>query len=177
MNLGRIITVATCVSFPVIIVLMATIPEPPAKRGVSPATQPTSREAPATTPAVGRAALPPPFPPPPQPRVLFDAIRQVESGGDDGAVGDSGRSVGPYQCGLAAWLDGRGRRQDWPRMAYCRPAVERAMEAYWLRYGAVTDEQKARIWNGGPRGMAKTATLAYWLKVNAAAGAEPVGKR
>ena len=39
------------------------------------------------------------------------------------------------------------------------------MLAYWTRYGAVTDEQRARIWNGGPRGMSKAATLPYWAKV------------
>ena len=39
------------------------------------------------------------------------------------------------------------------------------MLAYWRRYGAETDEQKARVWNGGPRGMSKKATERYWRKV------------
>lgn len=42
------------------------------------------------------------------------------------------------------------------------------MLAYWKRYGAVTDEQKARIWNGGPRGMSKQSTAPYWTKVRKA---------
>ena len=98
-------------------------------------------------------------------RRLFDAIRQIESGGNDSAVGDGGRSVGPYQCGLLAWLDGGGKREDYPRLAYDRAATERIMVRYWERYGAATDEAKARTWNGGPRGMNKKATLAYWTKV------------
>ncbi len=98
-------------------------------------------------------------------RRLFDAIRQVESGGNDAAVGDGGKSVGPYQCGQAAFIDGGGNAADWPRLAYSRVVVEAVMVRYWARYGAVTDEQRARIWNGGPRGMSKHSTLAYWRKV------------
>ena len=101
-------------------------------------------------------------------RRLFNAIRQVESAGDDKAVGDGGKSVGPYQTGLAAFIDGGGSRGDYPRLAYDKNATEAVMLRYWARYGAVTDEAKARIWNGGPRGMTKTATLAYWQKVKGA---------
>jgi hypothetical protein len=46
--------------------------------------------------------------------------------------------------------------------------VEIVMRRYWERYDAVTDEQKARIWNGGPGGMRKKTTLAYWRKVQEA---------
>ena len=35
-------------------------------------------------------------------RPLFDAIREVESGGNPDAVGDGGRSIGPYQI---QWRD------------------------------------------------------------------------
>ena len=102
-------------------------------------------------------------------RRLFAAIRQAESGGDDLAVGDGGKSVGPYQCGRLAWIDGGGRvtggLDGWPQMAYDRKATEAVMLRYWARYGAVTDEQKARIWNGGPRGMSKESTKAYWARV------------
>jgi len=38
----------------------------------------------------------------------------------------------------------------------------RAFELYGKMYGAKTPEEYARIWNGGPRGMRKRATLAYW---------------
>jgi hypothetical protein len=39
------------------------------------------------------------------------------------------------------------------------------MQGYWERYGARTDEHRARVWNGGPKGMKKAATVAYWNKV------------
>jgi hypothetical protein len=109
-----------------------------------------------------------PYPPADPDARLFAAIRQVESGGFDYALGDGGTSVGPYQCSLPAWIDGGGRGRDWPRLAYDRTATEAVMRGYWKQYGAVTDEQKARIWNGGPRGMRKKATLAYWRKVQEA---------
>ena len=38
-------------------------------------------------------------------RELYHAIRMVESGGDDKAVGDGGMSKGPLQCSRAAWKD------------------------------------------------------------------------
>jgi len=39
-------------------------------------------------------------------------------------------------------------------------------EAYLKHYGkGCTTEQLARRWNGGPTGDRKTATQAYWLKV------------
>lgn len=99
---------------------------------------------------------------------LFAAIRQVESGGNDYAVGDGGRALGPYQCTRAAWQDGcewLGEGLDYDTYVWDRKATERIMRAYWTRYGADTDEQKCKIWNGGPRGMSKPATESYWLKV------------
>lgn len=107
---------------------------------------------PATCPALGLVRL-------------FDALRQVESVGNDYAVGDGGRSKGPYQCGRAAWADGGGNPADYDRLVWNRAACERVMLGYWKRCGAVTDEQKARTWNGGPRGAEKKATLEYWQKV------------
>ena len=104
--------------------------------------------------------------PAPPAAALFAAIRQVESGGDDHALGDGGRSVGAYQCGLLAWLDGGGRREDYPRLAYDRLATERVMVRYWRRYGAATDEQRARCWNSGPAWRQKyRLTDRYWAKV------------
>jgi hypothetical protein len=97
-------------------------------------------------------------------RRLLDAIRQVESGGNNRAV--AGRSLGPYQCGLCAWLDGGGKAADYPRLAYDRAATEAVMFRYWTRYGAVTDEQKARCWNSGSGWKSKyQLTNAYWVKV------------
>jgi hypothetical protein len=100
---------------------------------------------------------------------LLDAIRAVESRGNDRAVGDWGRAVGPYQVHRAAWLDGGGKASDYPRLAYSRKATERVMRAYWRRYGAKTDEQKARCWNSGSGWRGKyRATNGYWSKVRKA---------
>lgn len=99
---------------------------------------------------------------------FFNAIRQVESGGDDRAVGDFGRSRGPYQCGRAAWADGGGNPADYDRLVWDRAACERVMVGYWKRYGARTDEERARLWNGGPRWREKPATAGYWRKAQAA---------
>jgi len=103
-------------------------------------------------------------------RRLLDAIRQVESGGNDRAIGDCGKAHGPLQIHLGAWLDGGGKAVDYPRLAYSVEASERIAINYWRRYGAVTDEARARTWNGGPNGMNKAATLPYWRKVQAAKG-------
>ena len=101
-------------------------------------------------------------------RVLLDAIRQVESGGNDGAIGDHGRSKGPMQCQRAAWREAcQYGKVNW---GYDSNVWDRAKSAqvflwYGARYGAKTDEQFSRIWNGGPRGMSKRATEAYWKRV------------
>ena len=98
---------------------------------------------------------------------FFAAIRAVESAGDDLAVGDSGRSKGPYQCGRAAFFDGGGKPEDYDRLVWDRAACEKVMLAYWKRYGAVTDEDRAKCWNVGPRWRtrAKATGEKYWQKV------------
>ena len=103
-------------------------------------------------------------------RRLFDAIRQVESGGNDQALGDAGRSIGPYQCGLAAFLDGGGMVADYPRLAYDRAATEAVMVRYWAKFGAVTDSDRAKCWNIGPkwRTRARAAGDKYWTRVREA---------
>lgn len=103
---------------------------------------------------------------------FLDAVRQVETGGqaNDGrdAVGDGGRSIGPYQIGRLYWEDSKvpGRWEDVRDRAY----AERVMVAYWARYcpQALKDrdwETLARVHNGGPAGHRKKATLAYWDRV------------
>jgi len=42
-----------------------------------------------------------------------------------------------------------------------------AFRAYGEIYGAKTPEEFARIWNGGPNGMKKAATLRYWKAIQA----------
>ncbi len=102
---------------------------------------------------------------------LFSAIRCVETGGSAQArvaVGDNGRSIGPYQISRAYWADS-GIGGHW-RQCEERRFAEAVMMAYWKRYcpGAVRMrdfETLARIHNGGPRGHRKAATLPYWSRI------------
>jgi len=102
------------------------------------------------------------------------ALRQVETGsepnGGRDSVGDSGRSKGPYQIGLAYFKDS-GVAGTWDDVRD-RAFAERVMFAYWKRYCpaalASNDfETLARTHNGGPKGAARNATLGYWRKVSA----------
>ena len=107
--------------------------------------------------------------------ILFAAIMMVESGGDVNAVGDGGRSLGPYQIGRAYWTDARQFDKTLP--SYERGVKDsltcrRAMRAYWLRYcpealNRGDFETLARVHNGGPNGMRVKATKGYWKRVKA----------
>ena len=103
-------------------------------------------------------------------RPLFDAIRHVESGGNANAVGDGGRSIGPYQIQRAYWRDSGvpGRYEQVRDRTYS----ERVMVAYWRRHCPAAlargDWQTlARVHNGGPAGARIKATRPYWAKVKA----------
>lgn len=103
-------------------------------------------------------------------RRLFDAIRMVESGGNDRAIGDEGRALGPYQITAVYWRDGceaGGVTWDYHAGVWDRARCEYVMYLYWTRHGARTDEQRARMHSGGPRGPQKASTLAYWQRVKA----------
>lgn len=117
-------------------------------------------------------------------RVLFDAIRTVETGGEERpeqAVGDGGRSLGPYQISRK-YLADSGVSGDWRR---CRDVrfSETVMLAYWKRHcpealRTRNFEILARIHNGGPTGHNKAATAPYWKLVrgvmNSKSAAKPV---
>jgi len=103
-------------------------------------------------------------------RQLYDAMRMVESGGDDNAVGDGGTSRGPYQISAAYWSDAckaGGVQWDYLQLVWSRPHCEYIMHCFWNHYGAKTDEERARIHNGGPNGMQKESAIAYWNRVKA----------
>ena len=114
------------------------------------------------------------------PRSLFEAIRQVETGGEEApseAVGDGGLSIGPYQISMAYWQDSimhhpeiGGTYEDCKDKTYS----EWIMMSYWDRYAKpdCSLETLARIHNGGPRGHFKTATLSYWKKVESYLGTD-----
>lgn len=101
---------------------------------------------------------------------LLAAIRQVESGGDDRAVGDNGRAIGPYQIWEIYWKDAvqydktlGGSYKD----CYDPDYAKRVVIAYLSRYAPknATAEDLARIHNGGPSGHKKSKTKKYWIKV------------
>jgi len=100
---------------------------------------------------------------------LITALIAVESSGNDMAVGDNGRALGPLQIHRGVVLDvnkftgSHYRHQDMTNRAQARAVCQ----AYLEHYGKnCTTEQLARKWNGGgPSGDKKKATEAYWLRV------------
>jgi len=107
-------------------------------------------------------------------RRTFNAVCQVESGGDPRAVGDGGRARGiaqihpivVYDCNriMGKSLFSLSDRLD--------PAESFAMFRIYVRYYAPSGgpEQWSRIWNGGPTGNRKPATAAYWRRVQSHLG-------
>jgi Destabilase len=101
---------------------------------------------------------------------LLDALRQVESHGNDRAVGDNGKAIGPYQIWYSYWKDAvefdktlGGSYEDCYKPDYAR----RVVIAYLSRYAPknASYEQLARIHNGGPKGDKNNKTIKYWNKV------------
>lgn len=108
-----------------------------------------------------------------QSATLLAAIRQVESGGNDRAVGDNGKAIGPYQIHEVYWRDAvdfdkniGGTYKDCYDPAY----AEKIVRAYMRRYAPKnsSDEVFARIHNGGPKGAERKPTKPYWAKVKKA---------
>ncbi len=102
-------------------------------------------------------------------RTFLDAVRYWESRGDDRAVGDSGRSRGPLQCGRAAWKEGcefLGVTWSYDKCVWKRFESEAVLIAYTHRWGARTLEERARCWNSGPKWRKKyRATNEYWRRI------------
>ena len=103
---------------------------------------------------------------------LIKAIHKVESGGRVGKiVGDKGRALGPLQIHYSNWKDATsfdktigGTYLDCEKLEYST----KIFNAYMNRYAKnKSNEAKARIWNGGPKGDSSESTLVYWKKVKA----------
>ena len=99
---------------------------------------------------------------------LISALIIVESSGNDLAIGDQGRAIGCLQIHKAVVVDvnrftgSNYRHQDMTN----RAAARAVCQAYLTHYGrGATTEQLARRWNGGPTGDRKTATVAYWRRI------------
>ena len=102
---------------------------------------------------------------------LISAMIIVESSGNDLAIGDNGRAIGALQIHREVVLDvnritgSHYRHQDMTN----RVAARAVCQAYLEHYGrGKTTEQQARIWNGGPSGHKKAATVSYWRRVKEA---------
>ena len=103
---------------------------------------------------------------------LVKAIHKVESGGKTGrVVGDGGKALGPLQIHYSSWKDATsfdktigGTYRDCEKLEYSI----KIFNAYMNRYAKnKSNEAKARIWNGGPKGDSSEATLVYWKRVKA----------
>ena len=93
---------------------------------------------------------------------VLDTIRAVETGGHPDpcwAVGDGGKSIGPYQIGRAYFHDGieQLKREGLdPGLVYedvrNQRDAERIVLAYWRRYATAPYEftELCRLHNGGP---------------------------
>ena len=105
---------------------------------------------------------------------VLAAIRVVESNNNPDAVGDSGNAIGVYQIWEVYWKDATersgldGKYLDCYNASYADKVVRCYMDRYATekRLGRpVTQEDIARIHNGGPNGWKKDSTNKYWTKV------------
>jgi hypothetical protein len=105
---------------------------------------------------------------------LLAALIAVESGGNDLAVGDNGRAIGALQIHAGVVQDVNRRFGT----SYTHAGMTNRTDAcqvcrlYLKAYATpqrlgrpVTAADQARIWNGGPNGYRRDATLPYLRKV------------
>lgn len=104
--------------------------------------------------------------------ILF--LIQVESGGNDLAIGDNGLAYGCLQMHESYVQDAAEYAgKDWVHEdAFCRETSIDIFIAYASKYATekrigrpVTIQDIARIHNGGPKGWKKKSTKKYWEKV------------
>ena len=99
---------------------------------------------------------------------LLAALIVVESGGNDLAIGDHGRAIGALQIHAAVVADVNRIHKTRFRHAdmHDRAKAVRVASLYIATYApGASPEVQARVWNGGPRGASKAATLGYWARV------------
>lgn len=109
---------------------------------------------------------------------LINALIQVESGGDDWAIGDRNlqySAYGPLQIRWPYVSDVNKNFGTGYRAKQCLGDRELSIDIFkkymsiyatreWLKREP-TDEDIARIHNGGPFGYLNKKTIAYWNKV------------
>lgn len=117
---------------------------------------------------------------------LITAIMQVESELNAKAIGDGGRAIGMAQIHkicindvnriekIVAKQEGRKpirfKYSDRKSPSKSRQIMKIYLSYYGLKYEKntglkATPEILSKIWNGGPNGWKKQATIAYWIKV------------
>ena len=108
--------------------------------------------------------------------LLINAIIKVESNDNVNAIGDNGKAVGCMQIWKVV-VDDVNKVSKLKYNYNDRFNKEKSIEIFKLyinkyaiakRLGRTpTNEDMARIWNGGPNGFKKAGTKQYWLKVKA----------
>lgn len=109
---------------------------------------------------------------------LILPLIQVESNGNNSAIGDNGKAYGPLQIWNVVIKDvNRIYRTNYTheQMFFRNNAIEVCIRylTFWGKQykkntgNEPTMEVYARIWNGGPKGYKKSATVKYWNKVKA----------
>ncbi len=109
---------------------------------------------------------------------LVDWLIQIESGGKLNAIGDkkfTNKAYGPLQVRQTVCDDVNRRFKTQYRAEECLGNLDLSVRIFKLymqmwaskeRLGRIpTDEDIARIWNGGPNGWKRNATLAYAAKL------------
>jgi len=108
--------------------------------------------------------------------LLLAALIAAESSGNAQAIGDGGKAFGVLQIHAGVVVDvNRIAGTNYRHADAFDPALAATMCRIYLGHYAtekrigrpVTDEDRARIWNGGPNGWKKPATVKYWAKVRA----------
>lgn len=139
-----------------------------------PKTPPVTPQEPITEPQTPPA----PLTPSPTDEALIKALIAVESEGNDNAIGDkhlSDKAYGCLQIRRPVCVDvNRVYGTNYSPMAMLgnRALSIEVFRKYVIIYKCITDEDKARVWNGGPsaKRIGSTqykATNGYWLKVKA----------
>ena len=96
---------------------------------------------------------------------LFESLYGWESEFGTKPVGDDGDSKGHYHIKRCFWQDGceeGGVDWDYDELVWSKPHSEQVMMWYWERYNCRTNEERARRFWGGPKGMEKDWTAARW---------------
>lgn len=105
---------------------------------------------------------------------FIDAICKIESNNGMYVVGDNGKAIGCLQI----WKSVVDDVNKYSKVKYTyddRYDKEKSYQMFRLYVGHYatqkrlgrkpTNEDMARIWNGGPNGYKKIATVKYWNKV------------